>query len=494
MPMIIQCACGQSMQAPDNAVGKHVRCPKCQAAVLVAAPPTERPAPPANGTTEKVSGTAPKPAAPMAAAPKASAPKPTAPKSMAPKPAAPKTAPPTPAPPTPAAPVKRGKRRALLLVGCLGLVLLSCVSTVAYGVYYAYNAITGAVTTIESQIKAEVAKGPDLAQPVDTKTKDNKVGDGQSTEDSKSPAKKLQPGVPLKLEAQAYSRILGVCANAKGVVVTGGSDGDVRVWDPVSWTVKKKASPGYVTTLDVSANGTTAVFFTSKVVDGIAKDLKIWRWDWDKDAEPTVIATPKKSPERIAVTPDGKVAVWDEWSDNNRLVVWDLEKNTERTRLDGLYRSYLEALPINADATEFVSVTSDVSEWWRLKPKQPGTRFKIHEAKAAAFINPTTLLVGTFEKQAIVWDLTKMQKVKEMPLPGPARQAVRSADGKRLAVAALKGVVVYGISGEIKPLGTVTMPAEHSAERVALDGPGNVLITAGTLDDNCLVWDISQLK
>jgi hypothetical protein len=93
-----------------------------------------------------------------------------------------------------------------------------------------------------------------------------------------------------------------------------------------------------------------------------------------------------------------------------------------------------------------------------------------------------------------VWDLTKMQKIKEMPLPGPARQAVRSADGKRIAVAALKGVVVYDLSGEIKPLGTMKMPADHSAERVALDGPGHVLVTAGTLDDNCLVWDISQLK
>src|SRR5436305_498883 len=76
MPMIIHCACGQPMQAPDHAVGKHVRCPKCQAAVPVTAAQPQRPAPPANSTADKVSSAAPKAATPKRAAPKAVAPKP----------------------------------------------------------------------------------------------------------------------------------------------------------------------------------------------------------------------------------------------------------------------------------------------------------------------------------------------------------------------------------------------------------------------------------
>ncbi len=199
----------------------------------------------------------------------------------------------------------------------------------------------------------------------------------------------------------------------------------------------------------------------------------------------------------MAITPDGKFAAWDEWvGANNRLVIWDLEKNTQRTVLDGLYRSQLRALPMNADATELVTVTEDMSEWWRLKPKQPGVRFKVPDAMCGAFINPTTLLLGTMEtKKAIVWDLTKMKAIKEMPLPGVARQAVRSADGKRIALAASKGVVIYDITGDIKPLGTVTMPKEYFADRIALDGPGHRMVTSGNEQHgDCLVWDIRQLK
>lgn len=42
MPTIV-CDCGQKLDAPDSAIGKHVRCPKCQAVLKVNAPDTPSP-------------------------------------------------------------------------------------------------------------------------------------------------------------------------------------------------------------------------------------------------------------------------------------------------------------------------------------------------------------------------------------------------------------------------------------------------------------------
>src|SRR5436190_213733 len=44
MPIVVTCpGCPTKLSAPDTAAGKHVRCPKCQAAVPVPAPLPEEP-------------------------------------------------------------------------------------------------------------------------------------------------------------------------------------------------------------------------------------------------------------------------------------------------------------------------------------------------------------------------------------------------------------------------------------------------------------------
>ncbi len=256
MPMIlVRCACGQTMQAPDTAVGKQVRCPTCRAAVPVAAPTAERLAAPPNGTT----ATSP-------------APKPMATKPTAATPAAAQSAAPAPA--------KRGNRRLLAILGCLGLVLLGCLSGVGIGGYYIYNGIVGVLTPIKGQ--AQVSHGAtraDTAESVDAKLADSKSFDRKPADNQPKDAPNLpagkgpRPGAPLTLKGSNYAHVVAVRMNAKGVLVTFANP-DLKVWDPATWTVKKKKSPGQITALDVAADGTTMVFFTCKVVKGIAEDLK----------------------------------------------------------------------------------------------------------------------------------------------------------------------------------------------------------------------------
>lgn len=44
MPITVKCTCGKTLQAPNTAVGKKIRCPDCQAAVLVGPPAADPPA------------------------------------------------------------------------------------------------------------------------------------------------------------------------------------------------------------------------------------------------------------------------------------------------------------------------------------------------------------------------------------------------------------------------------------------------------------------
>ncbi|HMF13886.1 MAG TPA: protein kinase [Gemmataceae bacterium] len=82
MPQLIRCpnaTCGTAMKVPDDAVGKHVRCPKCQQAFLVGAPARE----PAAAAVAAPAGAAARPSPPPIVAktpttpPPAPAPSPT---------------------------------------------------------------------------------------------------------------------------------------------------------------------------------------------------------------------------------------------------------------------------------------------------------------------------------------------------------------------------------------------------------------------------------
>jgi hypothetical protein len=93
MPIPVTCPCGKTIRAPDNAVGKDVRCPSCRRAVLV--PAAARPPRPRDEDEDLAADDAPR------------------------------------------RPAKRPKKRSgkpsqttvLLLVGCFGLTLLGCLGT-----------------------------------------------------------------------------------------------------------------------------------------------------------------------------------------------------------------------------------------------------------------------------------------------------------------------------------------------------------------------------
>jgi hypothetical protein len=132
MPIIIHCACGKTLQAPDTAVGKKVRCPECQAAVAVEARSAERSAAQPKATGEKP-GAASKSAAP--------------------------------------APAKRGKGVMLALVAGLGLGLVSCLTCTGIGAFLAFRGGSSGLGDRlagrwEVDVEASMQLRPDFRDPM----------------------------------------------------------------------------------------------------------------------------------------------------------------------------------------------------------------------------------------------------------------------------------------------------------------------------------------
>jgi WD40 repeat protein len=307
-----------------------------------------------------------------------------------------------------------------------------------------------------------------------------------------SPRKGPKPGEPLELAAHK-GRIVGIKQTLDGALVTGDADGVLKVWDPGSWNVKRQQSiaKGHVlTSFDIVANGETAIIGT--VLDGTGGSGTIYHWRWTKDEKPAYLSAVKKAPRAIAVGNDGRFAVWE---DDDWLVTWDLNANKEANQLTGVFPD-LFSLHMLQDASCVVTVAPKGVQVWANypKPKPPFTTQTIPNATCSLIINQT-LLVGTSDGKAIVWDIVKKQAIQEFPLPGPAHHAALSLNGRRAVIRATSAVAVFDTSGAIALLGTQPMQSGQKAVLVALDREGNRLATAG--DDaggKVSVWDISQVK
>jgi WD40 repeat protein len=335
---------------------------------------------------------------------------------------------------------------------------------------------------------ASLARADDGAKPGDGKSADGKTADSSKPQPRKGPS----PGAPLELPAHT-GKVLGVKQNLEGLLITGGADGAIKIWDRESWTVKKerRVNKGSgLTAFDVFANGDTVVFGTGR--EGGAGGGTIYKWRWSQNDKPDVLSVAKKAPRAVAASHDGMFAAWD---DDDWIVVHDLRANKEKIHLTGLFPD-LQSLSMQPDATQIVTVAPKGVQLWYTHPnaKPPTVAHNIPSATCAVFVGQG-LLVGTSDSKAVVWDLGKKQAIKEMPLPGPARRAALSIDGRRAAIAAGKAVVMFDTGGPAAQLGTVPMPASHSPTWLSLDRFGHRLATAGDeADGKVWVWDITTVK
>jgi WD40 repeat protein len=233
MPISMQCACGKTLRAPETAVGKKVRCPACQAAVLVEAPASEPPR--AEAPTHEKTGTKP--------------------------------------PETPAR-TKGGKTYVLVALGCLGAALMSCVVCGGVG---------GVLLVLSSP------GGRSRAAPIELKGHDRAVlalafsRDG-STLASGSADKTVRlwdvaTGKEKKSLRHPAGPVYAVAWTGEGKLVTTSGDdrqnGELNWWDPESGVNRKKVNvrDGMVHGLAASPDGQKLAWGKGGFLEVIASGL-----------------------------------------------------------------------------------------------------------------------------------------------------------------------------------------------------------------------------
>jgi hypothetical protein len=338
-----------------------------------------------------------------------------------------------------------------------------------------------------SDCRMKRAGAPDTAPPPG----DTRPAGGAGPVARKGP----KPGEPLDLPAHT-GRVVGTAQTITGELLTGGTDGTLKVWDPATWTVKKQqavAKGDNLTALDAVPNNQVAVFATDGAGAGAASGGTIWRWRWSGPGRPEVLAAGRKAAHALAVSSDGRLAAWD---DEDWVVIWDLATKSfsEKTHFTGLLPG-VQTLRFSQDGVQLVTVgPNGVQVWYPAAGAKPVT-LKIPNATCAVLTRPNTLLVGTSDGKAVVWDVARNHAEKEIALPGPARDVALCQNNGRVAVATGQAVTVFWNETPVRLYGSVTMPAGHTAGRISLDAGGQRLATAGDqADGKVWVWDILELK
>jgi hypothetical protein len=314
-----------------------------------------------------------------------------------------------------------------------------------------------------------------------------------------------RPGEPIDLQAH-NGRVTSLSQTMTGELVTGGTDGVIKVWDPATWTVKKQyvvtkkedLKPSDILTGLAAVPNREIAIFTASSGEGVGNGrIRQWRWSQPGPAEGFSLA--RRAPHAVTVSADGNLAAWD---DEDWVVVWDLTTiGTGKTFSDKVHFTGLlpgvRALSFDHDATQVVTVGSEGVQVWSLAPnaKPASVTLKIPNAVCAVLTRPNTLLVGTSDGKAVVWDVTRNQAGKEFPLPGPARAAVLCQNNRRVAISTPQAVSVFWNEAAVELYGSVSMPPGHVTTRIALDTGGHRLATAGEdTDGKVWVWDILELK
>jgi RNA polymerase sigma factor (sigma-70 family) len=191
----------------------------------------------------------------------------------------------------------------------------------------------------------------------------------------------------------------------------------------------------------------------------------------------------------LAFSPDGKWLA----SNQGRLSLWDVATGAKQPGFAADNQKWAQSLAFSPDG-QIVAMTADRDPFIRFFSTATGKlTSQIQEDHpwtiyAVAFSpDGKSLATAGEDSVARVWDLTTRKALHQLKLAEPVTDVAWSADGKRLAAAAVRTVTVWEAATETK-LHQFKPGPERSTRSLAFSPDGKRLAAAGH------IWDLSSGK
>jgi WD40 repeat protein len=256
------------------------------------------------------------------------------------------------------------------------------------------------------------------------------------------PSEHERPTVsPHRLLTGHYTAIRALAFSPDGRRLASCSQESARLWE-LNGKKKTQLRTGKESIYGVAFvnDGQTLVTAGGKALDpGTIK-----QWDAATGHEKGMLRKSKwTASEGVAVSPDGKLLVWDE----SPLVLWDVDRAAERGKPD-LQAGLMVGLSFSRDGKKFAGLerqVGGVQVWSVERPTARPVDFRIDKPTCLAWLpDSATLAVGSENKTVTLRDsTTKSIRNRITGLPDKPRGVAVSPDGKVLAVACPDAIRCY---------------------------------------------------
>jgi WD40 repeat protein len=279
--------------------------------------------------------------------------------------------------------------------------------------------------------------------------------------------------------------VLAIATTPDGQLVSGGSDGLVRLWNPNPPPLVTNAGP--VTALAITPHGT-------RIIAGRADGaLRIWSATTGERAS----AQPAGHRNRVtalAVTPDGSQLI--SGTDAATLQVWDLATGA---RMDGRLTGHtgpIQSIEVTSDDSQLVSASTDGTvRTWDLAIRQPSGIPMLSGGVSAPAVavtpDGTQVVSGEIDGAIQIWDRATGLPVGE-PLHGHAGSVLTVAitqDGSRIVSSGVDGTIRIWDRASGQPSGPPLVGHTGAVDATAITPDGTRIVSTG-VDRTIRVWDL----
>jgi hypothetical protein len=276
---------------------------------------------------------------------------------------------------------------------------------------------------------------------------------------------------------------------AGSTLVSSCGDRTCGQWDVDSGQEKRDLvlkHPEYVSSLDLSADGTLAI---TTCEDGAAR---LWRLSDASLLQTLSPPGPDKVYNAASFSPDGSAAAVTSYDDRT-VRLWTLGAESgdvlfDFNRLGGVVWSALFA----PDGQTVLTVGGNDAELWNVETRRPVVRFSPHGAVASAAVSPNgrLLVTGSWDHSAKIWDIATGRAIRK--LDGAHASFVNTAefspDGREVLTASDDGTARLWNAESGKPTGVVFRG--HTGRVLAAEfSPDGARVLTVSADKTARIWD-----
>ncbi len=278
------------------------------------------------------------------------------------------------------------------------------------------------------------------------------------------------PGTDLRLSADG-----GSLAVARG-------DGTVTVVDITTgkrrWSVA--AHVGGARTVAISPDG-------MRIASGGA-DRRVCVWDAMSGALKAEVGAQRAELKRVAWSPDSRTIAWSAESPESRVMLWDGSAGSEPVALVG-HTGVIWSVEFSPDGRELATGGTDRElRLWSVDRRETARKLEAPNGTVRSLhyaADGTLMSAGWFSVD--LWGVPGGRRTRSMSIPEASECSAISADGSRIAVGYIDGVVQVWDTGP--GAGMVRMKEEQEGRTCAMLSPDGRVLATGDGRGVLRLWD-----